>query len=338
MALIFEYWWMLLVSLGAVAAVIATLYFIFRRRYNNVNSKKYVANTGRLTQTKEYQKAYKRYHAGLLASIALLGIAGVSLIAITTKPILVQETEPIRYNRDIVLCLDVSGSMFNTDKEIISKFQELTDEFAGERISLVVFNSIANQVFPLTDDYNYMNQHLEDVGQSIDNLMDTEPENDGKPYDLSAYTIRGDGASLVGDGLTACLQSFDTNNETEKRSRSVILATDNIINGEQILTLGEAVDIGIRDEVKIYGINPEGADNATEADAMRQEVERSGGKYYPLSSPSLVPSIVDRISAEQTNATKGETIISKTDVPELPIILTGLAALGMMVIGWRLKV
>lgn len=59
-----------------------------------------------------------------------------------------------------MLCLDVSGSMAEVDMEILDTFLELTDDFKGERIGLTIFNASPVQVFPLTDDYEFVKEHL----------------------------------------------------------------------------------------------------------------------------------------------------------------------------------
>ena len=59
-----------------------------------------------------------------------------------------------------MLCLDVSGSMSEVDVEVLSVFEELLDGFEGERIGLTIFNSSPVQIFPLTDDYEFIRGHL----------------------------------------------------------------------------------------------------------------------------------------------------------------------------------
>lgn len=330
-----EYWWVFAIALTLIISVSGLTWFIVNKVVQKTEKKVYLANTVRLTQTTEYKKLFKQYSNGLLASVLLLGLAATSLAVISGKPVLVEETETVKHNRDIVLCLDVSGSMTTVDIELIEKFKELSEQFAGERLSLVIFNSVANQVFPLTDDYTYMTEQFDKVVEGLKALEG--PTKNPDVYDIVSYTIKGDGASLVGDGLTACLQSFDTDS-AEKRSRSVILATDNIINGEEIITLPESIDIAIREDSKVYGINPESSQNAVDAEQMKTEMIRSGGEYYPLSSPSLVPNIVDRISAEQTSDTPGKKLVVRTDIPQIPIVLTILSILIAFGLAWRFKV
>jgi uncharacterized protein with von Willebrand factor type A (vWA) domain len=75
---------------------------------------------------------------------------------VAARPIAQKTIQPVSTNRDIMLCLDVSGSMTDVDKEIVSIFDKLADGFKGERVGLTIFNSSAVQVFPLTDDYRFI--------------------------------------------------------------------------------------------------------------------------------------------------------------------------------------
>ncbi len=336
-----EYLWMIPIALGVIAAIVVPLYFIFRKRWNDKNFKHYYANTSRLTLTPQYKSIFRKYRNGLISSVLLLCVALAALTIASAKPVTVQTSEPVKYNRDIVLCLDASGSMYYVDEAIIDKFSQLLDKFQVERISLVMFNSVANQVFPLTDDYDYIKEQFTNVKAAFNG--------DTSKYDILTYTINGDGASLIGDGLTACLQSFDTSSNSEHRSRSIILATDNLINGTPILTLDQATDIALKDEVKVYGINPGDSDEyhatqvpqdqlyAAEQD-MKKQVQKTGGEYYDLSNGSFVSAVVDKIEAEQASAIAAKPVITRTDIPELWIWLASLALVSFFIFAWRLKI
>lgn len=68
-------------------------------------------------------------------------------------------------------------------------------------------------------------------------------------------TMNGVGASLIGDGLASCVMRFD--HADEQRARSIILATDNELNGSPpIVSLKEAADYSASKKIRIYTINP----------------------------------------------------------------------------------
>ena len=103
-----------------------------------------------------------RWRRLLLGAVALLGVGvltGSALIA--ARPVKVTERSDALANRDIILCLDVSTSMVTTDSRILDTFSELLDTFDGERVGLVAWNSTAQTMVPLTDDYELLRDQFD---------------------------------------------------------------------------------------------------------------------------------------------------------------------------------
>ena len=156
---------------------------------------------------------------------------------------------------------------------------------------------------------------------------------DGGEY--SAGTRNGAGASLVGDGLASCALMFGDAAD-DGRSRSIIFATDNAVNGDSLVSLTDAAQIATDRGITIYGLDANDYDNAF-SDEYRTSVEQHGGTYYKLQDDSSVPSIVDAITSEQTSVIRGAPIVLITDRPAgwLIAMLIGMAA--WMLIAWRAR-
>jgi Ca-activated chloride channel family protein len=228
-----------------------------------------------------------------------------------------------------VLCLDVSGSMVDYDAQIVEVFSDLAEEFSGERLSLVLFNASAVTYFPLSSDYAYIVRQLERVQDTFENPDES----------LESGTLLGDGSSLIGDGLASCALRFDTP-ETE-RSRSIILATDNLAAGASIYSLPEAGQLAIENDITVYGVNP-GDTKARDylsdlAEEFRTVTENTGGTYYSLDDPGAVPGIVQSITAEQASALPGAPELILADAPRLPFVFLLLGVLVVLVLQWRLR-
>src|SRR5690606_19890252 len=103
-----------------------------------------------------FRKRLRDHRLALLAVALTVLTLGASLSLISARPVASTLYSPEKYNRDIVLCLDVSGSMIEYDAAILDQFALLAEEFEGERLSLVLWNSSAAQIFPLTDDYDFV--------------------------------------------------------------------------------------------------------------------------------------------------------------------------------------
>lgn len=310
-----EYPWVFAVAAGLFVIVTLAAILIPVKSGKGVGLK--AAHTRRLRELPAFKKALsKRRIALVIATLAVL-FALSSSAFVAARPTTKVIENPVKYNRDIVLCLDVSGSMIEVDIQIINKFYELLNEFNGERVSLVVFNSVANQVFPLTDDYAYVSKQLDYVLDGF--YVDTAY----RGFDIVKYTIADHGASLIGDGLTSCTMSFDT--DDEQRSRSVILATDNVVNGKPIVALDEAVGLAKSKGIRVYGINPGSIDWETkeplpdlEAE-MRAASESTGGKYFALDQLDSVSGIVNDITNDAASAVRSDPIVVKNDDPAIYI-------------------
>ncbi|RRJ88721.1 VWA domain-containing protein [Gulosibacter macacae] len=326
------FWWLPIVVLVAVLAVIAlTLVRTRKSRTSGVP----IANSERLTKLPGYRRALDR-------SVLLLVAAGIALGAIVlvatvagSRWVYTKVVTPEKYNRDIVLCLDVSGSMVDYDAEVLDRYLEMLPGFQGERMALVLWNSSAVPVFPLTDDYGFVEQQLTDIRDDMRRGGVSDLVNSG--------TLRNPGASLVGDGLAACVMQFEgaAPSATEPpvddgRSRSIILATDNVVNGAQAITLPQAAAYAQANFITVYGLDANEFEDAYSLE-YRHSLDTYGGVYYQLTDPASVDAIVDTITNDQTSLVAGAPQLFVIDRPET--WLWWLAALVpiYLVVVWRLR-
>ena len=324
------YWWLAPIWLVVIAGVVWLVLRRERKRDAAAAASLPVANSERLTQLPGYRRALARYRAlvfGLVASIVLVLVAGVGLSMRFAR---LDVTQPDLKNRDIVLCLDVSGSMIDYDTEVVDVFSDLAEKFQGERISLVVFNASAVTYFPLTSDYDYIQKQFAQLQDEF------AADEEGTYY---RGTLLGDGSSLVGDGLATCAVRFDATDEP--RSRSVILVTDNLIAGDPIFTLPEAGDLASERGVRVYGINPGDTDAKDYLDGLAREFEQvvtsTGGSYFALDDPRGIPSIVDEITAQQAALMRGPVQLVRADEPAFFVGLGALGLAGIFVLAWRVR-
>lgn len=333
------HWWVIPALIIVGAAIIAGFLFYqsAARKRTRDNKTVLVANSARQRSSSAYQTAVKNLWVQIIALTVVAGITGVVAVAGASRPVAVDIENPERYNRDIVLCLDASSSMFDINVQILEKFTELADGFQGERIALTIFNATSLQVFPLTDDYDYIQQNL----QRMANVFTTSYDDPETAAYLAATLGREEGASLVGDGLYGCSLSFDYQ-EDENRSRSIILASDNVVNGVELVPLDEAAQLSAEKNIRVYGINPGdrglGVLFVPEAaiNSMQAAVESTGGKFFMLTNTAAASTIIDEISNTESTIIQGSPMVIRKDMPEL--ILTVLALLTVISTGfaiWR---
>lgn len=326
------YWWLPLLWLVIIGGVIALSLWLGARRRERARSLAVpVAHSERLTQLPAYRSALRRYRAALVGSAVVLSLVLLAAVVMSSRLVSITSYQPEMRNRDIVLCLDVSGSMIDYDAAIVRTFRDLVDEFDGERIGLVLFNASAVTYFPLTSDYRFVREQLDYLENDL-----SSPLSD---YEFINGTLLGEGSSLIGDGLGSCVMRFD--DLESERSRSVILATDNYVAGEPILTLPEAGQFARERNVRVYGINPGDVSSKDYIAGYAREMERvvrgTDGGYFALEDPSAIPSIVDGIEAQQTTLLTGEPVLVRTDEPIVPFLLSLFGTGLLMYFGWRLK-
>lgn len=284
-----------------------------------------VANSARLTSLPSYRRAVTRATAMLSIAAVTLSVVLVTTAVASGRWIYQRVETPEKFNRDIVLCLDISGSMVEYDIQVIDRYLEMLPGFDGERMSLMLWDSTAVQVFPLTDDYAFVETQLTQVR----NDMRTESGS------YSYGTSNAPGASLIGDGLASCALAFDGEVE-DGRSRSIILATDNAVNGSPVISLPDAASFAQAREVKVYGLDANTFEDAF-ADEYRTSIVQNGGLYYKLTDTASVTGIVDEITTDQTSIMQGAPQLLIVDRPAgwLIVMLVGFAV--YLVVVWRLR-
>jgi Ca-activated chloride channel family protein len=332
------FWW--LIPAALVIAALAGWRAFRPDRQANVRRRP-VANADRLTALPEYQAALRRHRRWLaVAALAAVTLV-VSAVAAAARPVELTTIQPEQRNRDIMLCLDTSGSMSSADAAVVKVFAELAKEFDGERIGLTVFDSSAVQVFPLTDDYAYVQEQLTLAKDAFDGNPGSAGFLDG--------TWNGRGSSLIGDGLASCVNGFPDMRAAEaggedadqRRSRSIVLATDNYLSGDPIFTLKQAAALAKEREVPVYALNPGdfdyGPGPGQPGATLRAVAESSGGAYYRLDSPEAVADIVRSVQETEATAIKGAPQAVVSDRPELPLTLALLSGLVLAGASWRLR-
>lgn len=310
-----------------------------------------VANSAPFLRSRLVQQRIQRRR---LLNVGLLVLAAGSLIAssvVVGRPAEVSVRSDKLASRDIVLCLDVSTSVLRVDVEVLKAFDKLLNSFNGERVALVAWNQTAQTIVPLTDDYDLLREQFAEARTALDfDPLWSSKEEQRRYLDAFAGTLSKavQGSSLAGDGLASCSLVFD-NKQTEDRSRSIILATDNVVQdeeGDQIYSLNEAGDLVSAGGIQLFslfGYDPQltsliGGDGIEQE--ARQELknvtEVHGGLFYEVTDPDATGGIVRRLEKDQVRILEGDTRAVVTDVPERTVYLLALLVVGLLALtAWR---
>ena len=308
-----------------VIFIIVCYLMVAKKRDNKYKSGSKIANTEYLKKSSYYKKKLKEYNfiKKVLISIIFVAIACSTLLIARLTSVTTSDLN--KYNRDIFLCLDISQSVDELNKELVENLKDTVNELKGERFGISIFNTSSVVLVPLTDDYDYVIDVLNQLKKSLDTSNSIDYNSDLNDYLYNRqYIISGTledaetrGSSLIGDGLASCVYSFSNTNLD--RTRIVIFSTDNELQGKPLVTLSEAASISKSKGVIVFGIGTK-IMNDTDRANFKKAVEHTGGKYYDHSS-STVNNIVKDIESTSKSLLENQNETKKTDIPLIPFIL-----------------
>lgn len=308
MALIYP--WVLL-GVAVVGAIVLTTGWLIRRGVAPKTTGHY-AFAQRLRELSNYRaRARQLFRLGIAElCFVVLALAGSALL--TARMVETVPSDEERASRDIILCLDVSGSMIAIDQKLLDVYSDLATRLAGERIGLVLFDSTAVTVFPLTDDADYVLTQLKMTRERIG----------AEPY---PGTNLAEGSSLIGDGLATCVARFD--HAQDHRSRTIVLATDNQLAGAPLYPLPAAVDLAAQQQVLLFAITPQ--NNPPQyTQQLRDQTRRTSGEVLLLDEQNLTDTtdIEQAVTAQEriALAARSRQLVRDRTWPGALIALTGL--------------
>ncbi|WP_172797069.1 vWA domain-containing protein [Devriesea agamarum] len=302
-----------------------------------------VANTEFLEELSSYRVARMGARALGMIRVIVAGIAVLSISLLAGRLATEHISSDTFPHRDIVICLDVSGSMSGYDSETLKAFSSMVEDFHGERIALSIFNSTSRIIFPLTTDYKLAKRELSAGASAID--FDEGAYRKGRviysPQKVRRYAEFVNGtqgvpnqASIVPDGLATCATLFD--HTDKKRSRSIILVTDNEVNGKSIYNLDQAADFVGNRNITLFSFYPgPNQCGATCAGELRTVTLRRGGDFYSSSNPDAVPKFLEKVEKTQASAGGANPQLRPIDQPLWPWIAAVLAVAMLLIIAGK---
>jgi Ca-activated chloride channel family protein len=314
-------WFWLLALLPIVLAWRARRGPVAAIEYSDVGLVREVARA-----TRSRPGAWRWLLALIPAALMILGLA---------RPQRVQtRTEVTANGIDIVLGLDVSGSMqaldFEVNKQRVNRIQvvksvvaKFIEERPDDRIGLVAFAGSPYLVSPITLDHGWLEQNLERV-----NVAAT------------------DDGTAIGSAIAASVNHL---RETSGKSRVVILLTDGVNNSGKIPPLAAAeaaralgvkiytIGVGVRGKAPIPVRDPAGHAQIVMADVDVDErtlaaiAELTGGKFYRATDTDSLQKIYDEINRFEKTAQSVQKFSSVEELYRWALIpALGLLALGLL--------
>ncbi|MBE6475964.1 MAG: VWA domain-containing protein [Actinomyces succiniciruminis] len=344
-------WLVVLIILAAIAvvALAATGRLPGGRSARRGPAPRRIANSAALLTSAVLRERLTRRRLLYAGMGAVLAVSLAASAALAGRPVERTVRNESLASRDIVLCLDISTSMVTTDSKILDTFAQLLDTFEGERVALVVWNTTAQTIVPLTDDYDLLRDQFNDIADVLDFVPVRGNPALERYYQTFPGTFSDDvlASSLAGDGLASCTLAFD--NQVSDRSRSIILATDNQILDpyeQQIYSVSEAADLAQDESIRLFslfGADPELADpdvSGKDVDEAREDLRdittEHDGRFYEVDDADAAGQIVQELEADQVDELDTNTQVRVTDVPERAGALLAVFVLAFLAVAaWR---
>jgi hypothetical protein len=329
----------------AAAFVIATFVTLkIKRKYKG----------GKKAYLPEYLKNDKMFKTRLVWHTILKYVLIVLIIAsilisgfLMARPYKTESKQLANYNRDIILCMDISTTCDHLNAELIDKLEDIVRELNGERFGIVIFNSSPVLLCPLTNDYNFIIEVLDKVKEALKMRLDYTNGKilfSDKLYEMDAYITNGTlvdnetrGSSIIGDGLAAASLDFYDYEEKPDRTRVIILSTDNDLLGEEIVTLPEAGQMCQDRNIVVFGVGTEIMESS-QRQMMKDTVEGTGGKFYYGEDRDMVENIVDDIRQQIATLDDTQYEIVENEMPEKSFRLLVFTLSLMLLVAFILKV
>ena len=298
----------ILYLLAILPVIVAYYIFVGRRRATMRVS---TLQRGRMPRSVRY---YLRHLPVVLRLMAL----AVGIVALARPVEEHSSTETSTEGIDIVLAMDISGSMLACDFEPdrITAAKQLASEFAservGDRISVVAFAGEAFTQCPLTSD-------KASVGTMLSRLRSG---------------VVDDGTA-IGNGLATAINRL---RESSAKSKVVVLLTDGVNNRGQISPI-MAADIARDMGIKVYTIGV-----GTKGQAPMPVMDKYGNKSYPMVKVEIDEQLLKNISKTTggeyfravDNKALGEIYARINEMEKSEVQITHYTSYEELYFGWLL--
>ena len=353
MQLTWQWPWAALAGIIVSIAIVAVMVACSSRRKDDDDRARTFSLDDDLN-TESASRLFRQWRVLSRLAAAMLAMALMLAIALTARPGTIDESEEKAASRDIVLCLDVSGSTLPYDREVIDTYRRLVDNFKGERIGLSIFNSTSRTVFPLTDDYELVSKQLDKASGILKGVESQDDIDKMKESDYQALSDwlegtqnRKESTSLIGDGVVSCaamLPGFaygnaSATNADRQRAASIVLATDNVVSGKPTYTLSEALDLTQQARISVDGLfsGPKQSESDQTTKDFKSAIETRHGVFLTQSDGASVSSLVKEIESRRSHESQARNKAAITDAPGWWTFALAVVLMVWLAVTWRLR-
>lgn len=260
------------------------------------------------------------------------------VVSAVARPQIVGEPIPIRnYNREILMVLDISNSMLETDftignrrvtrlyavKKTISEFME---NRKNDKIGLILFATNAYLQAPIT----YDKKSVEEILMTVDAGMAGE-------------------STAIGDALGLALKTLRKSGDLDKKV--IILLTDGE-NNDGSLNMAEAISLAQQEGIKIYtiGVGSDGSlfqsifgfnlklgNSGIDEKSLQEIADATKGTYFRANETKALERIYRTIDSLEPNENEDIYVQEIQELYYAPLILALLLSGILILLSRRTK-
>lgn len=342
--------YMIIIGVFVVICLIVMILIQTHGKRNKYKGGKRVINDSTVLNIPYFKEKLLKYKIyTIIVSLTMIAIAFIIFVMLA-RPYKEDKSRRELYNRDIVLCIDISASVDNLNMNLIQQLEETVKQLDGERFGIIMFNTSPCTLVPLTDDYEYIIEQLEMIRYALQynisrgnadfelaDLDNEEANKYGGYIYLTHYITEGTlvgvderGSSLIGDGLASTVSEF----KDKDRTKIVIFTSDNDLDGEPLFTMSEAADLCKKNNVTVFGIGTKEMKQENMME-MKRAVEKTGGTFFLEESSGTFKQIISEIENTSKSLLKTETDIKAIDVVA-PTFIILIILIGLMFTAFKI--
>lgn len=261
----------------------------------------------------------------------LLWLAWVCLVVAAARPQeLGEPVEPPRQARQMMLAVDLSGSMSEADMQLGGQvvdrltaakavLADFLDRREGDRIGLVVFGQRAYALTPLTADRASVREQLRD---SVVGLAGRE--------------------TALGDAIALSVKRL---REQPEGQRVLIVLTDGV-NTAGVLEPLKAAELAKSEGVRVYtvafggtggmslfGVQIAGGEDQVDEDTLTKVAEQTGGRFFRARDTDELAGIYAELDRLEPVKSMGPAV--RPRIERYPLPLAFALGLGVLALAWR---
>ncbi len=274
----------------------------------------HIAESGTLANLPSYKKIARRHKLISYVEKGLVILILANLTILAARPLAYVQKVNEEETRDIVLCLDGSGSMRENIGPSLEVMKEIVNANPTDRYAIVIFQTTSYPALPLTRDVVAINDTIDEM------LVAFEEERFSLSF--AGYEPNAQGGTDIAAGMLGCMRRF-SDLETP-RSRHVIMISDLEHNGE--LNPRDTATLYAKYGIELEAIVPANAFTFTPIDTTWLNL--ANGNLTELDDGEDFKAVLSRIYASILNTDETVELVA-ADNPMPYYVIISLAALAL---------